>query len=256
MKSFSFLSKVFLTLVCGLFLFHPSFSQGTLFNYGKYSNAEGDSLNYRILVSDYDIGSKYPLVIFLHGAGERGSDNESQLKWGVSNFATSRVMKMHRPIVIAPQCPEGESWVDYKSDSRTMKKSPTKSMQLVLDLISEAVAKYPIDTSRIYITGLSMGGFGTFDAIARRPDLFAAAVPVCGGGDASKASIMADMPIWIFHGALDGAVDAARAREMVEALTRAGGHVGYTQYPETGHFSWVAAYSDEMMIDWLFRQRR
>jgi predicted peptidase len=114
----------------------------------------------------------------------------------------------------------------------------------------------PVDTNRIYITGLSMGGFGTFDAIQRYPNLFAAAVPVCGGGDVSKAAVIAKIPIWIFHGADDAAVNPAYSLEMVDALTKAGAHPGFTQYPEVGHFSWLAAYSDKMMLEWLFRQRK
>ena len=101
-----------------------------------------------------------------------------------------------------------------------------------------------------------MGGYGTFDAILRYPDLFAAAVPVCGAGDVSKASSISHIPIWIFSGALDAAVDPSYSLEMAEALTKAGAHPGFTQYPDVGHFSWIAAYSDMMMMAWLFRQRK
>jgi predicted peptidase len=128
-------------------------------------------------------------------------------------------------------------------------------MKLLIELIDQAKLKLPIDTNRIYITGLSMGGFGTFDAISRYPDLFAAAVPVCGGGDISKALTISHIPIWIFHGALDRAVNPILSHDMLEALTKAGARPGFTQYPEAGHFSWIAAYSDTMMIDWLFKQR-
>ena len=101
-----------------------------------------------------------------------------------------------------------------------------------------------------------MGGFGTFDAISRYPDLFAAAVPVCGGGDIKKADAIAHLPIWIFHGALDSTVSATLSHSMLGALTDAGANPGYTQYPKTGHFSWIAAYDDEMMMDWLFSQKK
>ncbi len=100
-----------------------------------------------------------------------------------------------------------------------------------------------------------MGGFGTFDAISRHPNLFAAAVPVCGGGDPSKASTIAHIPLWIFHGALDHTVSPILSQNMLEALTKVGGNPGFTQYPEAGHFSWIAAYSDTMMMDWLFKQQ-
>lgn len=232
------------------------FSQSSLFSYEKYVNTHGDTLNYRLLISDYDTISKYPLVIFLHGAGERGNDNESQLKWGVMNFATQQNMKMYRPIVIAPQCPKNMSWGNFSDKNMSLDQSPTAPMKLLIELINQTILKFPVDTNRIYITGLSMGGFGTFDAISRYPNLFAAAVPVCGGGDASKAQLFSHIPIWIFHGALDGTVNPVLSRDMVEALTKAGAHPGYTQYPETGHFSWIAAYSDTMMMEWLFRQRK
>lgn len=231
-------------------------AQPSLFSYEQYINADGDTLRYRQLMSDYDPDSKYPLVIFLHGSGERGNDNNAQLKWGVQGFASDEVMKMHPSIVIAPQCPEGLQWGNFNRKDMTLQKDPSKPMKLLIELIRQTIKNMPVDTSRIYITGLSMGGFGTFDAISRYPDLFAAAVPVCGGGDIAKAESIAHIPIWIFHGALDQTVPPVLSQKMVEALTEAGANPGYTQYPEAGHFSWIAAYSDPMMIAWLYSQRK
>lgn len=231
-------------------------AQSSLFSYEEYTNGAGDTLNYRQLISDYDPVSKYPLVIFLHGSGERGNDNEAQLKWGVMNFASSQNMKMHPSIVIAPQCPKNKRWANFLSEDMSFQSTPTKQMKLLKELIDQSIKNLPVDTSRIYITGLSMGGFGTFDAISRYPNLFTAAVPVCGGGDVTKSDRIYHIPIWIFHGALDGAVDPILSQKMVEALTKSGGHPGYTQYPETGHFSWIAAYSDAMMMDWLYSQHK
>ena len=165
-------------------------------------------------------------------------------------------MHAHRPIVIVPQCPENESWGNFSSEDISLQATPTQAMKLLIELINQAISTLPIDTSRIYITGLSMGGFGTFDAISRHPDLFAAAVPVCGGGDSSIASSFSNVPIWIFHGALDEAVHPYFANTMYEALRKAGANPGFTMYPETGHFSWIAAYSDLNMMDWLFRQKK
>jgi predicted peptidase len=233
-----------------------SFSQSSLFSHEKYINVSGDTLNYRQLVSDYDPITKYPLVIFLHGSGEAGNNNEAQLKWGVLNFASDQNMKMHPSIIIAPQCPQNMSWANFSEEDMSLLPSPTEPMKLLMGLINEAILKLPVDTNRIYITGLSMGGFGTYDAITRYPELFAAAVPVCGGGDITKAQSIAHIPIWIFHGALDGAVNPVLSQNMVEALTKEGAHPGYTQYPETGHFSWIAAYSDTMMMEWLYAQRK
>lgn len=249
------LSALLIVLFC-LGSITNSFSQSSLFSYEKYINIDGDTLNYRQLISDYDPISKYPLVIFLHGSGERGNDNESQLKWGVMNFASDQNMKMHPSIVIAPQCPKNMSWGNFSNEDMSLQPSPTEPMKLLMELINEAILKLPVDTNRIYITGLSMGGFGTYDAITRYPGLFAAAVPVCGGGDVTKATSIAHIPMWIFHGALDAAVTPVLSQIMVKALTEAGAHPGFTQYPETGHFSWIAAYSDTMMMEWLFRQRK
>lgn len=233
-----------------------SFAQVSLFSYEAYTNDENDTLRYRMLLSDYAPETRYPLVIFLHGSGERGDDNEAQLKWGVMNFASDEVMKMHPAIIIAPQCPSNMTWANLSQQDIKLEPHPTQPMKLLIGLIDQIKQQMPVDTSRIYITGLSMGGYGTYDAIMRYPDLFAAAVPVCGGGDVTKAATIAHIPLWIFHGALDGAVDSKLSRNLVEALTDAGAHPGYTQYPEVGHFSWIAAYSDPMMMEWLFSQRQ
>jgi predicted peptidase len=239
---------------------NSTFAQSSRFDYNKYINDQGDTLNYRLLYPDYNRLRKYPLVIFLHGSGERGKDNESQLKWGVMNFATDQMMIMHPAIVIAPQCPKNQDWANFKINERSnelqLRDSPSKPMGLVIQLIHQLIKDYQVDTNRIYITGLSMGGFGTFDAIERYPHLFAAAVPVCGGGDASKAILIKHLPIWIFHGSEDAAVNSLFSFNMVEALTKVGAHPGFTQYPEVGHFSWLAAYSDQLMIEWMFRQHK
>ncbi|MGL1888638.1 MAG: prolyl oligopeptidase family serine peptidase [Reichenbachiella sp.] len=253
------LKSTFPTLLIMLLCFGSisnSFSQSSLFSAEKYINANNDTLNYRQLVSDYDPITKYPLVIFLHGAGERGDDNEAQLKWGVMNFASSQNMKMHPSIVIAPQCPKDMSWSNFSHQDMSLQPSPTEPMKLVIELIKQSIQDLPVDTDRIYITGMSMGGFGTFDAISRYPDLFAAAVPVCGGGDVTKSEVISHIPMWIFHGALDGTVSPVLSQDMIEALTEAGAHPGYTQYPEVGHFSWIAAYSDTMMMEWLYSQHK
>jgi predicted peptidase len=249
-------SAVFLLSLMCLGSISKAISQASLFSQEQYIGTSGDTLRYRQLVSDYDPISKYPLVIFLHGSGERGDDNEAQLKWGVLNFGSDQNLKLHPSIVIAPQCPLDMSWANFSSKDMSLLPAPTTPMQLLKELIDKTVQTMPIDPDRIYITGLSMGGFGTFDAVTRYPDLFAAAVPVCGGGDISKADAIASVPIWIFHGALDAVVSPALSISMVEAVTLAGAQPGYTQYPEVGHFSWIAAYSDPMLMEWLFRQRK
>ncbi len=220
----------------------------------------GDTLAYRLLVPDYDTMRKYPLVVFLHGSGERGTDNEAQLKWGAMNFATDKAMAAHQAIVLAPQCPPGARWDNFNrtagSRQLTLNADPSKQVRLLVDLIRQLSKQMAIDTNRIYITGLSMGGFGTFDIIQRYPNLFAAAVPVCGGGDSAKAASIAHIPIWVFHGSEDPTVNVQMSDDMVNALTAAGAHPGYTRLPETGHFAWLAAYTDQLMLEWLFRQRK
>ena len=135
-------------------------------------------------------------------------------------------------------------------------KEPSEPMRLVLELIDAVRKDYPVDPKRIYITGLSMGGFGTWDVLARRPDLFAAAVPICGGADETTAPTMATIPIWAFHGAKDPAVKVSRTRNMIEALKKAGGEPKYTEYPDVGHNSWVPAFKDPEMMKWLFAQKK
>jgi len=252
--------KKFLFGLCLAVVF-SKFANAQANRFDKKQFAEnGDTLRYRFLSPDYDTVRKYPLVIFLHGSGERGDDNEAQLKWGVLNFATDEMMNVHPAFVIAPQCPQNSQWAGYAKSpdafSIPMQASPTKPMQLLIDLIRQTIKNFPVDTGRIYITGLSMGGFGTFDAIERYPNLFAAAVPVCGGGDIAKVAAIRHIPIWVFHGSEDAAVNPNYSIDMVSALQKAGAHPGFTLYPEAGHFSWNGAYSDKRMMDWLFSQRK
>lgn len=251
----------FLIFLLSVFSFISNvFSQSSRFSFEKYINTSGDTLNYRQLFPDSDTLRKYPLVVFLHGSGERGKDNEAQLKWGVLNFATDQTMKSHPAFVIVPQCPNNIDWSNFSREKNNsqmfLQPSPSKPMELLISLIHKLIKTLPIDTNRIYITGLSMGGYGTFDAIERFPSLFAAAVPVCGGGDVTKAPLISHIPIWIFHGAEDPAVNPIFSLNMIVALTKAGAHPGFTQYPEVGHFSWIAAYTDPLMMEWLFRQHK
>ncbi len=224
-----------------------------------YTGADGKTLPYRLLKPlNYNPKEKYPLVVFLHGAGERGDDNDKQLVHGVPEFLTPENRKDYPCFLIAPQCPEGKKWVevDWSAESEIQPKGPSEPMQLTLGLIDQMRKDYPIDGKRIYVTGLSMGGFGAWDVIARRPDLFAAAVPICGGGDEATATKIAKIPIWAFHGAKDPAVNVNRTRHMIAALKKAGGEPKYTEYPDEGHASWVPAYKDAAMMKWLFGQKK
>jgi len=224
-----------------------------------YTDKSEAKLPYRLLKPEkIEEKMMYPLVVFLHGAGERGDDNNKQLIHGVAEFAKPEHRKKYPCFLIAPQCPTGKSWAGFGRNSKTgdAPDQPTEPMRLTLDLIGALQKEFPIDPKRIYITGLSMGGFGTWDALARKPELFAAAVPICGGGDASKVSRYAKTPIWVFHGAKDTVVKPELSQKMIAALKKAGGDPKYTEYPNEAHASWVPAYEDEEMFAWLFAQAR
>ncbi len=379
-------------------------------------DADGNVLNYRLFKpAGYDAGKKYPVILFLHGAGERGSNNTAQVRDAL-HFTTEAVQKEHPCFVIAPQCPGGRlafqvygtskeyeqtyndyaksagEWKSYKielaklpggaktrlmvinapagkpaagaiappnaapaqgefrnisvhakgqagapldlrklafdkkegkgklavsedgttitltadmrakaafdftvaSDSvlefefrstsqgnshaialdvddqfdfrwsqvdwgaraGSLPKSPSIPLRLALSAMDKLGKEFSVDDSRLYITGLSMGGYGTWDVIARYPRLFAAAVPVCGGADESTAPAVKDIPIWCFHGGADKTVPTERSRNMIDALKKAGGSPKYTEYPGVGHNSWDKAYSEPEMIKWLFEQKR
>jgi predicted peptidase len=224
-----------------------------------HKDAAGKSLPYRLLYpKEIKPGEKFPLVLFFHGAGECGTDNEKQLVHGMNDFASDEVMEMYPAFVVAPQCPDGVMWVDtpWSADSHTMKEKPTEPLRQSLELVEALTKVLPIDTKRLYITGLSMGGFGVWDAIQRHPDRFAAAVVVCGGGDPAYAAKIKHVPVWAFHGDSDPAVKPKRSREMIEALKKAGGNPHYTEYETTGHDSWTKTYADPRMYEWLFGQRK
>jgi predicted peptidase len=219
----------------------------------------GFALPYRLLKpKDYDLNAKYPLVVFLHGAGERGNDNFKQLVHGMNDFASDENMAKYPAFVIAPQCPDDRKWVevDWRLEAHTQPESPSVSLEATLRLVDALQQEFAIDSSRIYLTGLSMGGYGTWDLLARQPELFAAAAPICGGGDPAVAAKFKDVPLWVFHGDKDDAVKPKRSREMIDALKAAGGAPKYTEYPGVGHDSWTQTYADPVLYEWLFAQRK
>lgn len=221
--------------------------------------SEQGSLPYRLLrPKNYDTSRRYPLVIFYHGAGERGDDNVKQLVHGMNDFASDDVMDKYPCFVIAPQCPDEDQWVDtpWTADAHQMPEKPTEPLRLSLELMTSLQSEFSIDESRLYVTGLSMGGFGVWDAIQRRPHRFAAALPICSGGDPAFAKQIAHIPIWAFHGDADPAVKPKRSRDMVAALKAAGGSPKYIEYPGVGHNSWTATYANREIYAWLFAQQR
>lgn len=201
---------------------------------------------------------KLPMVLFLHGSGERGTDNEAQLIHGVRTFVNPGTQQQHPCFVVAPQCAKNHRWVevDWKQQEHTLPQQISMYLQAVNNLVDSLIEIYPIDTTRLYITGLSMGGFGTWDYISRFPDKFAAAVPICGGADQNKAQTIKHLPIWNFHGATDKIVKVERSRKMIAALKAAGGSPRYTEYANIGHLVWDTAYAEPELIEWIFSQQK
>jgi predicted peptidase len=218
-----------------------------------FKNAAGAELRYRIHVSKAKEGEKLPLVLFLHGAGERGDDNAAQVKHGIKQFLAREAK--YPCILVVPQCPKGVWWANRGGKAPADAKAPEPGA-LAIELVESLAKEHGADLKRLYITGLSMGGFGTWELIARHPERFAAAVPICGGGDVSRAAVIAKIPQWIFHGDKDTAVKVDESRKMVEAMKSAGGSPKYTEYPGVGHNSWDNAYADDALYEWLFAQKR
>ena len=202
--------------------------------------------------------TRVPLVLFLHGAGERGNDNAKQLKHAVGPILDFFARKGEPVCLLAPQCPEGRKWVevDWSAPSHVMPAQPSDPLRLALELVDKTIREQDIDPARVYVTGLSMGGFGTWDALCRRPELFAAGMPVCGGGDPQQVARFRTVPVYVVHGGADKVVPTARSRAMVSALWGVGGRVLYTEYPGCGHNSWGPAFSDDALLTRFFSHTR
>lgn len=236
--------------------------------YEKHWHVNGtDTLPYRLLLpADYDASKKYPLVLFLHGAGERGRDNEAQLTHGWKLFLQDSIRRAFPAIVVFPQCSRTSYWsnVNFVYDSVTKKRSfvfpaegePSVAMRLLLELTKELQKKYKLDKARLYVGGLSMGGMGTFELVRRQPKLFAAAFPICGGANIETASKLTKPKWWIFHGLKDDVVPPALSEEMAAALKAQGADVKLTLYPNANHNSWDSAFAEPTLLPWLFSNRK
>jgi predicted peptidase len=221
--------------------------------------SQGRAMPYRLLLPRrMDREQAYPIVLFLHGAGERGDDNEAPLRHGVLHLATEEARRRFPCFVVVPQCPPEERWVEVPWDAPAHEQpaQPAAPLRLALTLISDLQLELPVDTGRIYVAGVSMGGFGAWDAVTRHPRLFAACVPVCGGADLERARAVVELGIWAFHGALDTVVPPGRSRDMIAAIREAGGHPRYTEFPDLGHECYEQAFGDPALLPWLFSQRR
>lgn len=229
---------------------------------------DGFKLPYRLLSPDVAEGERRPLLLFLHGFGERGEENQRQLIHGGRTFAAPEFSGRHRAFVVAPQCPAGvEPGTDEQrvwthrlerggSPELSADRPPTAQLAAAKALVDHLLATKPIDADRVYVCGLSMGGYATWELAMRHPDFWAAAAPICGAGDPAKAELLGSLPIWAFHGEADGVIPAERSREMVAAITAAGGRPIYSEYPGVGHDSWTPTFEARHVWDWLFAQRR
>ncbi|WP_179318126.1 carboxylesterase family protein [Winogradskyella helgolandensis] len=225
-----------------------------------------DTLNYRMLLpKNFDESKTYPVVLMLHGAGERGNDNKKQLAHGSQLFLNEKNRDSLPAIVIFPQCSKGDYWSKLEADRTTKpitfnykyKDAPTTAMALVMDLMDELVAQSYVKTDQVYAMGLSMGGMGTFEIIYRKPEMFAAAIPICGGGDPESVTAYAQtIPLWILHGAKDDVVDPKLSLNMASAIISAGGFPKLTLYDFANHNSWDPAFAEPELLNWLFSKTK
>jgi len=225
-----------------------------------------DTLPYRILLPlNYDAKRKYPLIYVLHGAGERGNDNEAQLVHGAGLFLKDSIRQNYPAIVVFPQCPAKSFWANTTFSQDTAGKwsiqfqaegEPTIAMDLAQQLLKSIIDEYPVNTKQVYVGGLSMGGMGTFEIVRRNPKLFAAAFPICGGAAPSTASKLTKVKWWVFHGDADAVVPPAFSRAMVDALKKEGADVKFSLYPGVNHNSWDNAFAEPTLLSWLFAQHK
>ena len=230
-----------------------------------YTDISGYSLPYCLYLpkkeafpDDAEKTTSYPLVLFLHGAGERGNDNELQNNdTGIVPRLTDEAFYAAHPcIILAPQCPADAQWVDtpWTQGSYSIETTPVSAaLSVVNELLDTICAQYPADISRLYITGVSMGGYGAWDMLLRHPDLFSGAIILCGAGDPSRAPAITAVSIRLFHGAEDTEVPVSGSRDMYQALEAAGAKdVQYKEYPDIGHWIWLNAWDEPGLLDWLF----
>ena len=238
------------------------------YDYKSEKTGKSYSLPYRVFLPDgYDTASaeKYPVLLFLHGYGEKGNDNASQIRvLGGANLLLDQLVANGNCVVIAPQCndPTEYNWVDINhrwatGTRQSLPENPTVTLEAATQLLLDYINEGKIDKNRVYVSGLSMGGYGTWEIIARNPDLFAAAVPLCGAGILSSAESLKDMAIWAFHGYSDTTVPASGTRDMENAIKAAGGtKIRATYYSGVGHNVWPYAYAEAGLVDWILAQSK
>lgn len=227
---------------------------------GLYKGPGDMTMPYRLFTPELKADESYPIVLCFHGAAGRGTDNMTKGSLSYQVLTSAESQKKHPAFVLAPQCPEGKRWVNHHWGDGAYDSSKlaiSDEMTLALAILDEVIAKHPIDKDRIYVTGRSMGGFATWDAIARRPDFFAAAIPIAGGGDTGMAEKWKNLPIWAVASAGDGTCPVEGTRVVVEALKKVKANIRYTEDPKKSHGQICNAWRDvEGLGDWLFSQRK
>ena len=232
----------------------------------SYKTSSGATMAYRLFIPRTDNSKQsYPLIVYLHGGAGNGNDNLSQISGGNSNgshvWVSEKVQKEHPSFVLVPQPFAGATWGGPEASELSVATS------MMLGIIDSLRREFPIDLARLYITGQSLGGFGTWDVVIRRPDVFAAAVPLCGSGvlgrfpfrkvySSAQFAGIKNVPIWVFQGADDPEVSAEGPRKTVADLRDIGSKIRYTEYSHVGHRVWERAYYEPGLIDWMFAQRR
>lgn len=230
----------------------------------EFTSSSGAKMGYQILKpAEIKSGKKYPLVLFMHGAGERGSDNEAQMTHGSRMFTNPVNMEKYPSFVIFPQCPADMYWSFEKRPDKIsadrFESNPTIASPLatVKELLDLHIENLPVDKNRIYVIGLSMGGMATFDLACRFPDVFAAAVPICGGINTERLSSAAGkVKFRIFHGDADPVVTVDFSRNAYKTLRKLNAHVEYIEFPAVGHDSWTPAFNRDDFMQWIYKQKK
>lgn len=227
----------------------------------QWKGPNGIDIPYRLAVPEKtEPGKTYPLILFFHGAGERGDDNTKHLKHGIRPILANAAKLGEPCFLIAPQCPAQIWWADLDQKKLRLKDAtgPNPRLEAVLALVDDFAKTHPVDPKRLYITGISMGGFATWYILGQQPDKFAAALPICGGGDPipELVSKFKDVPLWTFHGDKDTVVPVEATLDMIAALEKAGGKPKLTIYPGVQHDSWTQTYADPKPLEWLLSQRK
>lgn len=256
--------KNILTAVCLLFSTVIFAQDRSLFTKHLFIK-NGDTMPYRMLLpKNYDGLKSYPLIIVLHGSGERGNDNEAQLSHGTEAFLNGRARDSFPAVVIFPQCSKNGWWSNTKVTEQKGEErfefyeggDATKDMKLLMALVKSTIKNHHVNKQMVYAGGLSMGGMGTFELVRRMPKTFAAAFPICGGANPATAKKLKHTAWWVFHGGKDDVVLPKYSQQMVNALKAENAEVKFSLYPNDNHNSWDSAFGEKELLPWLMSHKK